>query len=363
MHVTIDARLAGATGVGRYIRNLVRQLALSAQTDRFTLLVRPQDRDLFSLPGNFGFYETGVAWHSLSEQLHLPLILAELRPDVIHIPYYNIPVFYRGPLVVTIHDLTILDHATGKASTLPAPVYSLKHRGFRMVLNQAVTRARKILTVSEAVRDDLVARYPAAAGKTVVTYEGIDPGLLKLGKQSGLSPVAGPYLLYVGNAYPHKNLEFLLDAFVRYQGKERSSLRLVLAGPDDYFYRFLKDKFGNVKNVFFYGPATDVKLAALYRHARAAVFPSLSEGFGLPPLEALSLGCPVYASDLPVFREILGPHARFFPPTDERILRQYFGEILRGVKKVPVPPEFFRRYSWKILAGKTLQSYREAARS
>jgi glycosyltransferase involved in cell wall biosynthesis len=173
------------------------------------------------------------------------------------------------------------------------------------------------------------------------------------------------YFLYVGNAYPHKNLDHLVEAFTGLS-RAGSTHQLVFVGPDDYFYKRLREKIRLLKlgdKIIFYGPASGQVLTNLYKNAIALVFPSLMEGFGLPALEAMANGCLVLCSDIPVFHEVLGKAALFFDPNNTTdiqdkmaaVIKQperYGGLIKEGLSQA-------RKYSWKNLARETLKIYQE----
>ncbi len=156
------------------------------------------------------------------------------------------------------------------------------------------------------------------------------------------------YFLYVGNAYPHKNVELLMRAAAK------ASVDVVFVGKDDYFYKRLQIKPKTV---------SDHELANLYSHAEALVFPSLMEGFGLPALEALAHGCPVIVSDIPVFHEVLGDLPKYFDPHDENAL-------IKCLKNPPVRSKIFqekaaavvKKYSWQKMAKETLSVYESCNR-
>ncbi|MFH0863620.1 MAG: glycosyltransferase family 1 protein [Candidatus Gottesmanbacteria bacterium] len=172
------------------------------------------------------------------------------------------------------------------------------------------------------------------------------------------------YLLYVGNAYPHKNLEKLLEAILNIKHQVLIT-KLILVGPDDYFYQQLKEKvnqMGLVDKVIFYGSATHEELKDLYKNALALIFPSLMEGFGLPGVEAMANSCPVICSDIPVFHEIYGDAAIYFNTNDANdiadkmkivVSDQYNKQtiIVKGLLQS-------QKYSWKKLAEETLEIYK-----
>ena len=171
MKIGIDARLWGQTGVGRYLEELVENLARIDKKNHYLLFLTKEHQNL-SLPGpNWEKRIADIRWHSLKEQLFMPFILWREHPDLVHFPYFSVPIFYPGKFVVTIHDL-ILDHfETGKASTLPYFFYKIKRLGYKLVMWIALHRAVKIITVSEATKNKIVEHYKINPGKVVVTYE------------------------------------------------------------------------------------------------------------------------------------------------------------------------------------------------
>lgn len=175
-----------------------------------------------------------------------------------------------------------------------------------------------------------------------------------------------PYILYVGNAHPHKNLERLIDAFSKFN---YSDIRLVLVGKEDYFYRRLKKKVAEVNSsdkVVFYGEADDDNLRDLYKNAAALVLPSLMEGFGLPALEAMGQGCLVLCSNIPAFREICADAAIYFDPTSVEDMAQKIEEVIRN-KNADKYRELIEKgrkrtqlFSWQKMAQETLEVYQHS---
>ncbi len=340
MRIGIDARLINETGVGRYIRNLIGGLARIDKKNSYVVFVR----DNSWIPPNERWTKriVGVPWHSIAEQLIMPWMFLTSRLDLVHIPYFNIPILYPGKMITTIHDLTILHFDTGKATTLPFVFYKLRRLGYRVALAVGLRRVVKIIAVSQTTKNELIDHFHLDRDKIIVTYEGVDKKIFK--STNRISLIKQPYFLYVGNAYPHKNLEILVE--------QSLPIKIVLVGKMDYFYERLKKSTVN-KNVVFFGHATDEQLVNLYAHALALVFPSLMEGFGLPALEALALGCPVIASDIPVFHEILGDNVTYFDPRNPKDLKEKLAEAVRKPKKGFV----LRGHSWSALASATLTAY------
>ena len=209
-------------------------------------------------------------------------------------------------------------------------VVSFKKLFYRIIIKRALKKSKKIITVSNFTKNDIIEQFKIPADKIEVTYEGVanlakgsdSLFITKLDQSKVLNSysIENSFLLYVGNAYPHKNLDFLLRAFkVLYQ--EDQSLRLVLVGQEDYFYRQIKDLdfelFPNNSPVIFTGYVPDNELEILYQQALLYAFPSLYEGFGLPPLEAMAKSCPVLSSQAASMPEILGSAAMYFDPRDQ----------------------------------------------
>jgi len=368
MKIGIDCRLWEETGVGRYARNLVLNLQKIDKKNEYVLFVLRKDREEILkqvLPAgrqgqndSFRIIEADIRWHSIAEQLRFLGILSKENLDLVHFPYFSVPLFYNKPFVVTIHDLIINHFPTGLASTLPFPIYSLKLIGYKFVMSQAVKKAKKILTVSNATKEEIVDHLGVDSKKVVVTYEGISQKLAVSGQKSA---VKGKYFLYVGNAYPHKNLEKLLEAFKTLN----SNVSLVFVGKEDYFYKRLKKKVEEMNlsdKVIFLENVTDEELFGLYKNALALVIPSLMEGFGLPALEAMANKCLVLSSNIPSLREVCGDAAIYFDPynvTDvvrkmkEVLLNDsnhFTEEIKRGLDRVKL-------FSWEKMAKETLEVY------
>lgn len=326
MRIGIDARLWSESGVGRYTRNLVKFLQEIDKKNEYVLFVLGKDyqeirskiKDL-----RFKIVETNIRWHTIEEQLILPSILNKEKLDLVHFPYFAVPIFYNKPFVVTIHDLILHHFPTGQASTLPFPFYWVKLLGYKFIMHRTVQKSRMILTVSNATKEEIIDHLGVTSEKIVVTYEGIEDSLIsklsphdEAGKtqNSNLQLKTKSYFLYVGNAYPHKNLDRLVEVF---RDGIKNDTCLVLVGKEDFFYKRLKEKIekmGIERQIVFYGYATEEELTFLYKNAKALIMPSLMEGFGLPVLEAMANKCLVLASDIPVHREIAGDAAIYFDP-------------------------------------------------
>lgn len=368
MRIGIDARLINETGVGRYIRNLLRELVLLNSPHTFVVFLLPDAFNEFRLPNSrWEKQKADVHWHTLKEQLVMPELFRKAHLDLVHIPYFTIPLLYTKPYIVTMHDLTVLHHQTGKATTLPYILYFLKWIGYYLVLRIGLSKAKHVIAVSKTVKKDLVTSLGIPSGKISVTYEGVDklvvPGI-KVKKNNPSFKLKEPYFLYVGNAYPHKNLHVLIEAFAKFINTARGKdFRLVFVGSDTSFYKNLHSHVHTLAckdAIQFTGNISDEDLVYVYSYAHALVFPSLSEGFGLPALEAIQFGCPVVCSDIPIFHEILQEHALYFDPKSVDSLVSVLQKVS---KKREVPgTQILEHYSWKTMAAETLALYERSTR-
>jgi len=370
MRIGIDARMFGPRqgGLGRYVQQLVLHLEKLNTNDEFVIFLRQENWDEYE-PKNPHFKKVlaNIPWYGWREQILLPQILNKEKIDLMHFPHWNVPLFYSKPFVVTIHDLLLLHYPTREASTLGPIGYFFKQLIFKIVLNHAARQAKKIITVSEFSKNDIVKTLNIPANKISVTYPAPLPKSynenLKEKKEEIFTKfgITKPFVLYVGVAYPHKNLNRLLEAWKIFQEKYNVNYQLVLAGKEDFFYNKLKNNFANENNVIFAGFINDNELQTLYINAALYVFPSLYEGFGLPPLEAMQYNIPVISSDRTCLPEILKNAAIYFNPENitemaEAIQRGLTDQTLRS-ELVANGQKLYPAYSWKILAEKTLQTY------
>lgn len=366
MRILIDARFLGtATGIGRYVNELVIGLEKIDKENKYYILINYENSSKYSpVNSNFEKVVIDVAWYGIKEQFEIPKILNKIKPDLVHFPHFNIPFFCRFPFVVTIHDLILTKYPSQRATTLSPLKYFIKNLFYRIIINHAVKKSKKIITVSEFTKNDIVKYFRVNESKIIVIYEGVSDALIKNeNNPSGILQklnIDNKFLLYVGNAYPHKNLEFLINAFNKYNDKE---LKLVLLGHEDYFYKRLKQFVidNDFKNVIFAGYVSDKDLSSLYQKCEAYIFPSLCEGFGLPPLEAMQNGAVVLSSNYSCLPEILKDSVIYFDPKNEEdfvdklqiILNdQDLRNCLRKDTK-----QLLGGYSWKKMVEETLEVY------
>jgi glycosyltransferase involved in cell wall biosynthesis len=173
MKIGIDARLLDETGVGRYIRNLIAELGTIDNKNSYIVFLRKDAFNVFNPPNErWEARLADVRWHSVAEQLFMPVIFYREKLDLLHVPYFNVPLFYFGKFIVTIHDLTILHFDTGKASTLWYPFYKLRRIGYHLELAKVLSWAEKIIAVSEATKEEILSHFDVLPEHIEVIYEG-----------------------------------------------------------------------------------------------------------------------------------------------------------------------------------------------
>lgn len=373
MRIGIDARMYGPSvgggGLGRYVEQLVWELAQQKNKNRYVLFVKTQEQaDKLPIDDRFDVRIVDIHWYTLKEQLSLAGIMDAEELDLIHFPHWNIPLNIKTPFVVTIHDLILLEEPrSAKVTTRHPLIYNIKYLGYKLVLRQALKRAKQIIAVSSYTKSAIQKFFPHVHTPITIVHEGLtDLATIKSNKAPRID---GDYMLYVGNAYPHKNLESLLHAFSFFH-KEHADVKLVLAGRDDIFYQRLKRELDEIdvaeSTIHFIMNPTDEELANLYRHATLYLFPSRSEGFGLPPLEAMSFGVPVAAARRTSLPEILGDAALYFEPDDieemVRIMEQVLADKDLQSQLKAKGEQQITQYSWQTMAKEIQAIYQACAK-
>jgi glycosyltransferase involved in cell wall biosynthesis len=367
MRVAIDTRKIHDFGIGTYIRNLLRQLARIDRDTEYVLLCREPDLGIAAQLGpNFRSVREPSPNYSLREQVHVPWVLRRERPDVYHAPHYVLPPAVRCRSVVTIHDcihLMFPQYLPNRAAYAYA----------RASMWAAARRSDRILTVSEASKRDILSLFNIKPEKIVVVYNAIDEHFSAAPSEEHVARIRERYqldhkfVLYVGNIKPHKNLVRLIEAFSDLR-RTHDDLKLLIIGDEISKLPALRravHRHKLHKYVRFLGYLKDDTLTVLYRLASVFVFPSLYEGFGLPPLEAMASGTPVVTSNVSSLPEVTGDAAVLVDPYDvdsigngiRRILDdpQLAEELrIKGLKRA-------REFSWERSVEKTQRVYREVA--
>lgn len=354
MNIGIDARLWYESGVGRYIRNIVMGFDDIKTSQEFVVFLNSKAyKEVNFKNKNIRKVIADTKWHSISEQFEFKKIIEKEHVDLMHFPYFSYPVLYKGPFVITIHDLIIDHYPTGMASSHALPLYYAKYLAYKKITGKAVKNAQKIIVPSTATGEELISHYKAEANKLEVIYEGFDP---QIKKSSGNSLVSKNYILYVGNAYPHKNLKRLFAAYLSL--RKEVDVDLVCIGRQDFFYDKLERNFSDIH---FLHAVDDSLLFDYYTNAQLVVAPSLMEGFGLPILEAMSLSCPVVCSDTKAFEEIGGDAVVYFDPKNSEDLSEKIKTVLqdKGLRHDLIKKGRLQgaKFSWDQCVDETLKVY------
>lgn len=366
--IGIDARMYQESGIGRYIRNLIDQLQKIDSKNDYIILLTRIDYNKLNFKGNFKKVLADFKWYSLNEQLRLHTLLNQLNLDLVHFPHFNVPIFFKGKFVVTIHDLIHQHFQMRRATTHDPITYKIKQLGYKTVFKTAITKSAKIFVPSGYVKDLLIKDWQVESQRINVTYEAVDKGLIlineniskeKIRKILNKFHIKSPFIFYVGNAHPHKNLEGLIKVFLTLR-KNHNNLRLVLSGSDHYFWQRIKRE-NQMESIIYTGFITDEELVALYKAAEVFVMPSFEEGFGIPLLEAFACNCPVVSSNTGSLTEVGGNACLYFDPNSPADMEGKISNILGNKKlknkllenaKLRV-----RLFNWESLAKQTLESY------
>lgn len=365
MRIVIDARKLHDFGIGTYIRNLVTELGTLDQASDYVLLTRPDDMGARLGGPNFRAVAEPSRPYSIAEQFRVPRAVARARADLLHEPHYVLPPLTRAKTVVTIHDcihLRFPEYLPSRAA----------HAYAHAMIRLAARKADRILTVSHASKRDILHYTGVDPDKVEVVHNGLDMRFAAAPDTDAVERVRArfqlddPFVLYVGNIKPHKNLARLIAAFAEMRADGPEGLKLVVIGDETSKHPELRQAVHRHrldKHVRFFGFQPSTTLVVFYRLARAFVFPSLYEGFGLPPLEAMAHETPVITSNVSSLPEVAGDGALLVDPYDvhaiadgmrrvvsDETLRQAL--IARGRARA-------REFSWPKAAAATLQVYRQ----
>ncbi len=370
--IGFDARFYGPLnkGLGRYTKEVIDNiLKIDKDHEYVIFLGKDNFQELKTDNPKVKKVLADIKWYTLSEQIIMPWYIWRENLDLVHFPHFNVPIFCPVKFIVTIHDLILTKFPTQRATTLSPFFYWLKDFAYKIVIKRAVRQAKKIIAVSTYTKNDIANKFKARSDKIIVTYEGVFPSEIK-NRQNDKKVllrynIDNPYLLYVGNAYPHKNLEGLINIFFRIIGKY-NNLSLVLVGKEDYFYNRIKEfvyKSDNYKEkIILPGFVPDNDLVFFYQNALAYIFPSFYEGFGLPPLEAMTFGCPVVSSNKASLPEVLGKAALYFNPEDKKEMQERIEQIIKdkNLRKELVKKgyEQIKKYNWLRCAEQTIEIYK-----
>jgi len=369
MHIAIDARRSGFFGIGTYIRNLVSSLSKIDQTNRYTLITLPKADPFAGIGPNFRYETFKRPDTDPIQNISFPLFAKKIGADLFHIPLNSVAYLMPKPYIVTIHDLSSITYkATG---------------GFRNALHReryrrGAVRASRIIAVSHATRRDLEAVLNIPSERIRTVYSAPDPVFTSAEALPHVVEntlerysIRPPFILYAGTIRPHKNVGRLVEAFAVVRSEleiypEYRDLKMVIIGDELSRYPAVRRAVAATRIapfVRFLGFVPEEVLRVFYRAASVFAFPSLAEGFGLAPLEAMGCGTPVVASDLPALVEAVGDAAELVSPDN-------VFDVARGLRAVLTDPELrvrriqeglaqAARFNWEQTAAKVLEIYRE----
>ncbi len=387
MRIGLDGRMLHETGIGTYTFELLKAMLMVSEEHTFVFFLKPQKIEwvkknlgIFIERGFLELVPAPVDWYGIQEQVQLPKYIRKARLDLMHFPHFNIAVFCPVPFVVTIHDLILLGYPSIRMTRLSPWKFRLKKFAYLFVIRQALKKSKAIFTFTEFGRDDILKYFPGAAKKDKIYVFPEGPGQTDLPEKFTDDKatllrynIKKSYLLYVGNAYPHKNLQALILAFDELLRNGWDG-QLVIVGKDDDFRKELKEScktlgiWGNSKEmdrVVFTGYVDPTELASFYTNAIMYVFPSLYEGFALPQLEAMRYLLPVVSSEKTCLPEILKDAVEYCNPEDPK-------NIVLAIEKILKNPErqeelkkkgkkLLEEYSWDKCARATLMVYQKFA--
>jgi glycosyltransferase involved in cell wall biosynthesis len=371
MKIVIDARLYSPkyTGIGRYTYELIKYLQELDTQNAYVVFLNPEEFESFNCPNEkWTKKKIDIPHYSLKEQTELYKILKKEQADLVYFPHFNVPVRYKKPFVVTIHDLTLHYYPYKEYS----PKWSLKKQiqiwVYRFLMKKTVQHAQHIVAISDNTKKDLQKEYSVSDEKISTILEGVPEHFQKASEEQILAmkkkfEINKSYLLYTGVWRSHKNLLNLISAFYKLieQGKD---LQLVLTGKKDLAYPeipALIDELGLNERVVLTGFVSEDELISLHSSAEVFVFPSLYEGFGLPPLEAMQFGVPVVSSDRASLPQVCGEAAEYCNPEEPEDITRGVCQVLESTKRsdelIQKGTENLKRFSWKKMAGQILDIF------
>lgn len=364
MYIVIDARMVTDQmhGIARYTYNLVNRLVRIDQKNYYTLLVNGSYFSVFKdIKTNVSLQPVRSKFISIGEQIELPVILKKLKADLFHSPSFVAPLYPACKLIMTIHDMNHMSFPQ---------YYSMIHQlYYQYIVKPSAVKAKKIITVSQFSRKEINRWLGVPREKIKVTYNGVEDRYTVIDDLAALREVNGKYrlpekfILYIGNKKPHKNVGRLIEAYA----KLKTNYYLILSGDPDEQLNTLVSELDLAAKVKFIGNVPDQDLPQLYNLADLFVFPSLYEGFGLPPLEAMACGTPVITSNVSSLPEVVGEAGITVNPNNVDELANAINKVLVDEKlrknMIEEGLKQARKFNWETTARETLDIYEEALKS
>lgn len=373
MKIGIDARMFSNsfTGIGRYNFELTKRFFDARPDIEWVIFMNEPEYFRFTFPAHVRKVLVNAPHYSFSEQWKFWRILEKEKCDLVHFTHFNAPLLYKGKFVTTIHDTTISFYPGKKMNSW------WRKWAYNKVIHHAVDQAQKVITVTDNTKKDLMKLFSVPAEKIQTIWNGIGNEFQKfpeveeqiVRKKFNLP---NQFLLYTGNWREHKNLPQLLEAFSLILRKAEKvdgpqhlkNLVLVITGKEDPYYPEVKRKVEQLslqEKVRFVGLVEEGDLLRLYSAASAYVFPTLYEGFGLPPLEAMKAQTPVIASNISCIPEVCGESVQYFDPQNSEDMAQNIIKVLinpdRQKELITKGMERAKLFSWDTCAEETLKVY------
>ncbi len=361
--IVIDARTL-RTSTGRYIERLIHYLQKIDNKNDYVILLKPKDFDSWQ-PSNPHFKKVICPYkeYTFAEQIGFKKQLESLHSDLVHFAMVQQPVWYNSsPVVTTMQDLTTVRFKNPDKNPV---VFWIKQQIYKWVNKKVAKKSSHIITISNFVKNDLIKFTGVNPEKITVTLESADE--LPKGNEPVDELIDKKFIMYIGRPTPHKNLRRLIDAFALLQ-KKYPDLTLALAGKKDSNYARHETYVNEhrIKNVVFTGFISDEQLRWMYENTAVYCFPSLSEGFGLPGLEAMLHGAPVASSTATCLPETHGDAAHYFDPFSVEDIAKSIDDILSDDKLrnelVKKGKKHVKTFSWQRMAEQTLAVYEKYGR-
>jgi len=368
MRIGIDARMFGSpeTGIGNYVKNLVEKIIQIDHENEYVLFMMADRINDPYIPKAKNLRKVSVKshWYTWNEQLIFPWVIYKERLDLMHFTHFNVPLFYRKPFIVTIHDVTPLFFPGHKMNSI------VRRSGFKIAFNNAVRSSKKIISVSDFTKKQIIENFNINPKKISTIYEGAGHGFQKeincdkikeIKEKYGITK---PFIFYVGVWRNHKNITGLIRTFDILRKRYKQDIQLVIGGQEDTYYPEVRKTWEELnlsEHIIRPGFIQDNELPVFFKSATLLARPSFIEGFAMVDLEAMSIGVPVAASNSSCLQEVLGDSALYFDPLNIDEMAETMNKILTDeqLRNNLIQKGFkqFEKFSWEKCVRETLEIY------
>jgi len=365
--IGIDARMYGKaqSGIGNYIQQITEQIFKLDKNNDYYIFLLPKIYDQYEPPHDkVHKIKVDSPWYSYSEQTKFLQILLKYKLDLMHFPHFNAPIFYNRPRIHTIHDITPKFFPGHKQKS------AWRKFAYNLTLKIGLKKSKKIITISQATKNDIIKYFKINPGKIKVIYLGTEdhfhtkPNYDKIKAIKAKYKISKPFVFFISVWRNHKNFEGLIKAFEILKSQYNQDLQLILGGQEDPNYPKIKEQIKKSpykEDIITPGFISDQDLPAFYQAAEIFVIPSFYEGFGLIGLEAMACGTPVISSQVTALPEIMGEAALYFDPHDQEQIAKTMKKVLtdQQLKESLINKGFsqVKKYSWQKCAQQILTVY------